>query len=470
MKKKAASLLYVGIVLMLCLLPLLGVGFWSAGETTENRELAEWPALRTGNGLNTGYLEGVGEWFTDRFAFRQELVTADARLRGAVFGVSAEDDVIYGKNGWLYYEATLDDFQHKNPVSERMLFNMAHNTALMQQYAESLGKTFLFTIAPNKNTLYGENMPDRYQYRIGEQSDMERLIPWLERENVRYADLYSLFAARDEVLYYARDSHWNQEGALMVYNALLDACGKEHETWEGREGEPIDYVGDLNRMLYPLGAKPEADVSYQKYFTWSYLQGDDVEDDLIQTVCPTGSQNLLMYRDSFGNSLLPYMAEAFAQATFSKIVPYPMTDLINAAPDIVIVEKVERHLPTLGSVPPLMSGPRRTLSGEPETAESDTAVRLTKEGSYWKLTGIADEAFLDTDSRILVEVDDGTGAGVYEAFCVSASMDGRSSDFGFILYLSEITLQGSAFDVRVITERDTQPVVLYEGKLEYGRK
>ena len=381
MKKKAASLLYIGIVLALCLLPLLGMGFASAEQTTENRDLAKWPELMTGDGLNTAYLEEIGAWFTDRFAFRSELVTADARLRGSVFGVSAEDDVIFGKNGWLYYEATLDDFQHKNPVSERMLFNMAHNTALMQQYAESLGKTFVFTIAPNKNTLYGENMPDRYQYRIEADSDMERLIPWLEREHVNYVDLDSLFRKRDEVLYYARDSHWNQEGAVMVYNALLDACGKAHETWEGLEPEPAEYVGDLSRMLYPLGAEPETDVSYQKYFTWSYTQGDDVEDDLIQTVCAQGSQNLLMYRDSFGNSLLPFMAEAFSSATFSKQVPYPMTDLVTAAPDIVIVEKVERHLPTLGSVPPLMSGPRRTLAGEAKPAESDTAVRLTKEGS-----------------------------------------------------------------------------------------
>ena len=470
MKKKAASLLYIGIVLALCLLPLLGMGFASAEQTTENRDLAKWPKLMTGDGLNTAYLEEIGAWFTDRFAFRSELVTADARLRGSVFGVSAEDDVIFGKNGWLYYEATLDDFQHKNPVSERMLFNMAHNTALMQQYAESLGKTFVFTIAPNKNTLYGENMPDRYQYRIEADSDMERLIPWLEREHVNYVDLDSLFRKRDEVLYYARDSHWNQEGAVMVYNALLDACGKAHETWEGLEPEPAEYVGDLSRMLYPLGAEPETDVSYQKYFTWSYTQGDDVEDDLIQTVCAQGSQNLLMYRDSFGNSLLPFMAEAFSSATFSKQVPYPMTDLVTAAPDIVIVEKVERHLPTLGSVPPLMSGPRRTLAGEAKPAESDTAVRLTKEGSYWKLTGVADEAYMDTDSRIYIEVDDGTGPGVYEAFCVDATVDGRSGDYGFILYLSEIMLNGSSFDVRVIAEGDAQPVVLYEGKLEYGGK
>ena len=469
MKKKAASLFYVGIVLALCLLPLLGMGFASVEQTTENRDLAEWPKLVTKGGLNTGYLEGIGTWFTDRFAFRQELVTADARLRGSVFGVSAEDDVIFGRNGWLYYEATLDDYQHKNPVSERMLFNMAHNTALMQEYTESLGRTFVFTIAPNKNTLYGDNMPARYKHTVEAQSDMERLVPWLEREKVNYVDLYALFAGRDDVLYYARDSHWNQEGALMVYNALLDACGKAHETWADREAEPVsDYLGDLNLMLYPLGAEPEPDLSYQKYFTWSYSQGDDVEDDFIRTVCPSGSQNLLMYRDSFGNSLLPYMAEAFSQATFSKQVPYPMTDLINSSPDIVIVEKVERHLPTLGSVPPLMSGLRRTLSEEPVPAESDTAVRLTKEGSYWKLTGVADEKYLDTDSRIFVEVGDGANSGVYEAFCVDAAVNGRSSDYGFILYLSEIMLDGSSFDVRVIAEGNTQPMVLYEGKLEYG--
>lgn len=461
----ALRLLYIVIVIGMCLIPLALIGIRPTTQTTENKKLAEKPVLMEEDGFNRDFLSDAGDYFTDHFAFRQELVAADAKLRSGIFEVSAVDSVIQGEDGWLYYEATLDDYQHKNSVSDRMLFNMAHNTALMQEYAELLGKTFVFTIAPNKNSLYDENMPDRYNYTIAQESDAERLIPWLEKEGVHYVDLFSLFEAQEGVLYYARDSHWNQEGAVLVYNALLDACGIEHETYEGIGSEiSCDYYGDLNLMLYPVGAEPEDDVHFDRDFTYMYSQeGATVEDTFIQTTNAEGSQNLLMYRDSFGNSLLPYFAQHFANATFSKVVPYPMTDLITTEPDVVIVEKVERHLPTLGEVPPVMSGLARTLAAEPVSTESDTTLQVEKEGSYYKLSGIADEGFVSVDGRFYVEVDDGETAGIYEAFCVNLSENGTSSDYGFLLYLSQLYVNSDEIQVRVIAEQDGQLAVLYDG-------
>lgn len=461
-------ILYIVAVIGICLVPLAGMGVHATTQTTENKALAELPVLFDGAGPNPDFLSEAGLWFTDHFAFRQELVAADAALRSALFGVSAADNVICGTNGWLYYEATLDDFQHRNGVSERMLFNMAHNMALMQEYTELLGKTFVFTIAPNKNSLYGENMPERYQYTVAQESDAERLIPWLEKEGVHYVDLFSLFEAQGEVLYYARDSHWNQKGALLAYNALLDACGIEHETWEAEAYDSVcDYYGDLNLMLYPVGAVPEEEIHFQKEFTYRYgRDGATVEDTLIQTFCDGGTQNLLMYRDSFGNSLLPYMAEHFANGTFSKVVPYPMTDLITAEPDVVIVEKVERHLPTLGEVPPQMSGMTRQLEGERESALGNASFSMKKEGSYLKMSGIVQEGCMEPEGRIYVEVDNGEGAQIYEAFCVRLTENGASSDYGFLLYLSQLYDNGNDMQVRVLTEAADRLQVLYEGQMK----
>lgn len=459
---------YIAAVVGICLIPFAAIGFRATTQTTENKRLAELPVLTDENGVNQSFLADAGEWFADHFAFRQELVAADAKIRSALFGVSAADNVIQGKNGWLYYEATLDDFQHRNGVSERMLFNMAHNMALMQEYTQLLGKTFVFTIAPNKNSLYGENMPERYKHTIADKSDAERLIPWLEKEGVNYVDLFSLFEGQDEVLYYARDSHWNQKGALLVYNALLDACSVEHDTWETEAYDIVcDYYGDLNRMLYPVWARPEDDIHFERAFTYRYgRDGVTVEDTLIQTSCEQRELNLLMYRDSFGNSLLPYMAEQFANATFSKVVPYPMTDLVTAEPDVVIVEKVERHLPTLGEVPPLMSAMARRLEGEIVPVQSGASFSVKKEGSYLKMSGIVQETYMEPEGKIYVEVDDGEGASCYEAFCVRLTENGTSSDYGYLLYLSGIAVKGEELTVRVLTGQQDRLVALYEGRAE----
>lgn len=469
MNRKKAYIIYILVVVMICLVPLLGMTVRPTTQTTENKKLSEWPVFITeDNYLNMNFLDQAGTWFTEHFAFRQELVDADSRLRGDVFQVSSVDSVILGKNGWLYYEATLDDFQHKNSISNRMLFNIAHNLSLMQEYSELLGKKFVFTIAPNKNSLYGENMPDRYQFTYTDLSDADRITRWLEKEGVNYVNLYDLFEAADETLYYERDSHWNHKGAVMVYDALMDAAEKEHEDYDSLGYETIsDYYGDLNLMLFPTNAVPEKDYRYHKEFSWEYVMGTDVTDQLVQTFCSEGEGNLLMYRDSFGNTLMPYFAQTFSNAVFSQVVPYQMTDLVTASPDIVILEKVERHLPTLGSVSPVMSAPGRQLLGIlNEAGENSTTLSLGKEGIYWRFSGITDKSFMEADSRIYLEISDGFTKGTYEAFCVEMTENEITSDYGYQLYLSDITIKGPVFLVKVIVQNTDGFHVLYDGKVE----
>lgn len=462
-KQKIAYSLYLVIALGICALPLLAMGAAGWQGKMEDGSSVSMPKLYDEeDGLHWDYLSEVGEYFSGHFAFRSELVALDSYVKTTVFGVSPISDVIAGEDGWLYYTATLDDFWHRNPVSDRMLFNIAHNISLMQQYTESLGMDFLFTVAPNKNSLYYDNMPSRLLYQVNAESDMDRLAFWLDKEQINYVDLYSLFEEQEEILYYQRDSHWNQKGAVMVYNALLDACGKEHETYENSQTQVVyDYYGDLNRMLFPTGGKPEQDLRYTGGAEWTYSEGESVEDSLVITESQEGSQTLLMYRDSFGNSLLPLMAGEYEQAVFSKIVPYTFTDLAVYWPDAVIVEKVERHLPTLAEVPPLMGAPEITLEGERIPVESNTTMELSKEGSYWMFSGTADVEYISTDSRIFLEITDAGSTKTYEAFCVSLSDDGQK-DNGFALYISEISLSGDSVNVKVMTERNSEIMVLKE--------
>lgn len=470
--KAAGGGLYFLLILCICILPLSLLWVRPAQTTVENRTMAPLPKLQTEEGFNWDFLPQAGAYFTDHFAFRQEMVSINAAIRAGIFGVSPVEDVIVGDDGWLYYAATLDDYQHKNSISERMLFCTAHNIALMQEYTQGLGKTFVFTIAPNKNSLYGEHMPKQLQFQVAGESDAQRLLPWLMRENVNYVDLFALFKEQEETLYYARDSHWTQKGAVMVYHTLLDVCGKPHETYE--DGEVVqaeDYLGDLGVMLFPVGAKPERRLQYPVENTWQYVEGEKAEDQFILTENVKGEGNLLMYRDSFGNSLLPYMAQTFSQAVFSREVPYRMSDLVTYEPDILIVGKVERQLPTLGKVAPIMSAPiRETQKVCVSVGNTKATADMSREGSYWKLEGLADSAYMHTDSRIYVEVDDGSGAKLYEAFCVSSldTENNSTNDYGYVLYLSQIQVSGDTFHIRVMTEQEEAMVVLLEKELSGG--
>ena len=110
MKKKIWYLIYIAAVLIFVLIPFAGMSVAATNETTENKELVEFPELRTDGTWNPHFLGDLGVYFEEHFAFRQELVAANALLRGRLLGVSASDQVLVGKDGWLYYTGTLDDY------------------------------------------------------------------------------------------------------------------------------------------------------------------------------------------------------------------------------------------------------------------------------------------------------------------------------------------------------------------------
>ena len=79
-------------------------------------------------------------------------------------------------------------------------------------------------------------------------------------------------------------------------------------------------------MVFPTGTKTEEDAAYDREFAFSYVRPiRSAEDQFIQTENPDRSGNLLMFRDSFGNLLHPYLADAYGQAAFSRAMPYTMS-------------------------------------------------------------------------------------------------------------------------------------------------
>lgn len=454
--------------MLICTMPLLAMPFFSSEGSSENRTLSAFPSLKTEEGINLNYLSDLGAYFSDHYAFREDLVSLNAKITAKIFGVSSEDDIILGTDGWLYYSSTLDDYQHNNSVSERTLYSMARNTKLMQEYSNLLGVDFIFIIAPNKNSLYGQNMPSIYKTNVSPESDARRLLPYLQDESVNYIDLFELFENQDEVLYYKEDSHWTEKGALLVYNTLLDYNGTPHEDYSSVTPEIVnDHVGDLASMLYASNAGFEERLLYIPSPSYSYINGANVDDTLINTYNPSGSGNLLMYRDSFGNSLLPFFANAYENAQFSKSVPYQMTDLITASPDLLIVEKVERHIQTLAQVPPVMSAPERFdieyNSEIPENALVSTSVK--DNGIFYEIQGFVKNCTLSLKSNIYIKISTDDSSRIYEAFLIGSKIDGSYNDQGFKAYIPSLDKLPESTNISVIADVGNGYQVVKESSL-----
>ncbi len=411
MKKKYGNLLFCLLFAVLCILPLAGMLLLGPSKAGANEVLANKPALikKDGN-VNVDYLSDLGEYVRDRFGFRQELITANAKLTAAVFGESATEKVILGEEGWLYYADTMADFEGTAPMSDRQVWNAARTLFLMEEYAKNRGISFVFAAVPNKNTLYFEQMP--YE-KSPKTSNLERIHGALKAENVAFCDLLTVFSAQSEPVYYKTDSHWDGFGSALAHDSLLKTLGREGNLSEETFVD-APHRGDLTDMLYPASDDMEMGPVLSRERTFAYKGNVRGPDDMtIRTTSETGTGSLLMFRDSFGNTLHADLAESFSAACFSRAMPYDLTMLEKEQADTLIVEIVERNLIWLAQKAPVMEAPVRELQLPAETAAGSAVweVEDSKLEACKKYTGEARCEEMDADSPIYVALD----GVVYEA-------------------------------------------------------
>lgn len=456
MKKR--YFIYIILVWVILIVPFAGMTFWPTTETSENTELAEWPKWKEDGTCNQDYLEEVGEYFENHFAFRQHFVTANALLRGKIFRTGSTDQVIVGEDDWLYFGGTINDYRGRNLLSERELYNVVHNIRLMQSYVQQNGSQFVLMVIPNKNTLYDEAMP--YYIKPGDTSNLERLTGMLSEQGVEYIDVKELFQKENDVLYFHRDSHWNNKGAVLAYNALMEKLGREHETYLNvpYELEKI-HIGDIDEMLYPYGFEKEEEYIYDKKFSYQYV--NDVKDNMdawVQTENLQKDGSILMYRDSFGESILPFVADEMGQGYFSRLVPYNLTQTEELHPQYVVVEKVERNIQDFAKSIPIMEGPMIENQNALEV-KTKSSVKTQKEGSYLSINGQIEKKYLEDHSNIYVAIRNKVTqeTRTYQAFhMITKNGDGN----GYQLYVKGGSVPKGELHISVITDDGMQTKIV----------
>ena len=375
MKKEPVSLIFMILCFAVCVTASLGMLLFGPAQPKANERLAAAPKLQSDEGLNFAFLSDLSSYVSDRFFPRQALITARNSLR-AKLGGPAEADVIAGRGGWLYYAQTLDDYTGVGAMTPAELASAARNLSLMQEYCDARDISFLFVPVPNKNSLYDAAMPD-----VGakaEEHSARRLLRLLEDSGVRSLDLFALFRAQPEPLYFAHDSHWNARGAALAADAINTALGRSSAYFSAAFVEETPHTGDLFEMRYPAGHDPETDPVYPEPLRYERAGTDTRPDSITINTTGSGEGSLLMFRDSFGNSLYPYLADSFAAARFSRATTYNLSQAEQLGSSCVVVELVERNLRYLLNFCPVMPAPARDLTLPAPGPE--TVTLLTPEG------------------------------------------------------------------------------------------
>lgn len=394
---------------------------------TENRTLAAFPSLKTEEGAwNPDYCTEFEAWFSDHFALRTEMVSAYSTLSQKIFRTSTEPDVILGKEGWLYYTPTVADITGTATCTETEISHMAHTLTMMSAYAEANGTKLVFAAAPDKGSIYPEYLPVRYLH-TGGQNNLDLLHAALRETNVKVCDLRGTLreaaASQDRLLYHKLDTHWNGDGAMRGYEALMRTAGLDDlgfSTYPRTETQ--DFNGDLQTMLSPDKENPDCNAVYAVPQTYRHLGRFHSLDDLtIRTVCKEGSGSLMMFRDSFGRALIPLLSQRFQTAAYYRADCVPLADIETIRPDVVIYELVERNLSRLLTCPPIMPAPECEALPAPSQTADPAQFRLETEteGTYLHCCGLYDPT-VNADAVYCA-----VGGKVYEAFpCCEAEMLG----------------------------------------------
>ncbi len=468
---KSLKTVFIVLFFILCLIPLVSMPVWGNEAAESSSSVKRFPQLVSEDGLNRDFLGEAGDYFSYNFGLRQEFVAMQGAVQTGLLKSSTQDAVIAGSEGWLYYESTLDDYLGREKLSELQLYNISYNLTTIRSVLAKNDIDFVFTVAPNKNSLYPEHMPEGYVRSKGTKN-YDRLLPYLENSDVSYVNLFDLFESDDRVLYHSGDSHWNNTGASMVADAIFNSLGREHRDYTELTPEiRCDHEGDLEAMIYPVATPVEED----QYFDFDYTYVHDIKstyDPEIETENQDMTGRVVMFRDSFGNSLLPFIAQEYKEGFFSRGVPYEAYRALDETdePVTVIAEVVERNLRYLAQSAPILAdteGEDIYPSDEPTEGYTgsleytDSFQGRDSDHPYIKITGRADPDYMTIGTKSYIYMRNETKGFGY-AFPAYHTCEGDAYEpgaaYGLCCYVLPDQLPDGEYSVSIVHDNDGELV------------
>ncbi len=461
--KKIACAAYIVLFLGICIVPAAGMYFSDTSTTSENRVLASFPKLKDEKGaINTKWGTEFESYLSDHFAFRQNMVNIYDSIESGLLSTSPQEDVIIGKDGWLYYQPTVNDYVNIPSVSKNGIKHIAKVLSMMNEYAEEHNSKFLFTAVPNKNSIYPENMPARY-IQAAQDDTLSMLENELQSTDTAYCNLRESLQKEAQsgelLLYHKLDTHWNNYGALTASEYLLKSAGLPYADYSTASYSiQSNWDGDLYQILFPTGNEKDENIIYDYDFSYYYTtKVRNMDDFVINTKNDGKTGSLLMFRDSFGRALLPFMAENFESASFQRADHYPIDVLEDSPSDLVVLEIVERNLSNILGYAPQMPAPviEGISADKYDGAAVEPSLNIEKSGKYIHIYGTYDSEFASQDAIYVSLENESGGCTLYEAFpCYEFQLlsDTEPMDNGYSLYIPMDSIDNTVNTVNIIVK------------------
>lgn len=348
--------------------------------TTENHRMAPFPEVPHQIVGLENFIPGFENWWDDAIHYRQQFIQIYNTVR-AKFGISPQRNVIIGKSGWLFYndEGSIDDYRNARLFSPEEIRHWHNYLVFRHTDAQKHGAIYAFMVAPNKERIYSEFLPD-YIKPLSPITRFDQIIDSLHDTPVRLVDLRpALIAAKQkDLIYFKLDTHWNLLGANIAQYVLLQRLQKDLPDLHAAlypssaffEADPLtfhnsgmNYYSGLkyalgNIEIYPDTKAPLFISSPSSQYSfiappipkpWASILEEQKKTVFQSTSNPSGKYRAVIYRDSFTEALIPFLSSTLKLVHYVALTrPFLVENwnyyIEQTKPDIILDETVERHL------------------------------------------------------------------------------------------------------------------------------
>ncbi|MFO7583528.1 MAG: hypothetical protein R6W69_02270 [Anaerolineales bacterium] len=301
---------------------------------------------------------GVAGLDTSFWGYRKLIANyADLRL---ALGDRVFPNVLIGEDGWMIFtaERSMDDYQNSLAFSDEQIIEITQGLAKLKSRLAARNATLLVVIAPNKPTVYPEIMPPGIE-KFTQESRLERLTTHLEQNLPGVLlDLRPILGDARAVreVYYKTDTHWNDYGVYLVYQAILGELAKTQpelvpfalEMFELQEAGL--FLGDLAENTGSVSLRESSLVVTPRFENPAGYRELEAGPRRVLTAWTDNPQlpRLLMYHDSFGPRLFGLLGMHFEQAVsvphYSGRPVWSLNWIEQHNPDVVLIQIAERYL------------------------------------------------------------------------------------------------------------------------------
>jgi hypothetical protein len=374
MRQSLNSVLVAGFLLVIAL-PLAAniAGRDGGDQEAENRDLAPFPKLEPTWRSVVSWPAGLDEWFQDHFGFRSTLVRWYGESRYYWLHVSPSTQVVRGKDGWLFYadDAGLDDFTNEDPLPPAEVENWRQTVLRARDWCRAHGIAYVFTIPPDKPVIYPEYYDDTVLQLTPVSRADQVFTATLDTGVVIDVRQVMIAGKSRERLFHKTDTHWNERGAFLAYQQIVDAVHRQlpavppardrsafnatSRLLSGRDLASIIglkwVISEEDLQLVPK--KPHAYVVVEPHGSYATAGEGRIVTEIPGSTLPRA----VIFRDSFTSALAPYLSEHFSRVVYLWQNNFDADDVLKEHADVVIEEIVGRHLHNFIPSPELIPSP-----------------------------------------------------------------------------------------------------------------